>query len=353
MNVLFFGTYNPEYSRNRVIRKALESQGVSVIECRVPAGSWFAWLRLMLKHWSVRRSYDVMLVGFPGQEIMFLACLIARAPIIFDAFTSHYGGYILDRQKAGPHSLHARWYHFLDRWSCRIADLVLLDTDAHIGFFVREFGLAREKFRRLFVGTDTDVFKPLALTQDEEFVVHFHGHYIPLQGVRYIVEAAKLLEDERIVFNLIGKGQMYEETVRLSEKLGVTNLRFIDPVPYPILRDYMARADLCLGIFGNTLKTHLVIPNKVYEALALRRPVLTARTAAIGELLAEDRDVMLCMPGDPEDIAEKIRILMRDRALCERLAKHGHETFLLKASPSVLGVELVSYARELLQRKKQ
>lgn len=352
MKVLYFGTYNPEYSRNRVIRKALEGQGVSVMECHVKPGSRLSWLRLSVKHWKLRNSYDLMLVGFPGQETMFLAKMLARTPIIFDVFTSHYGGYVLDRQKAGPNSLRARWYRFLDRWSCKLADLVLLDTDAHIEFFAREFGVAKEKFRRLFVGTDTDVFKPADLPDGENFTVHFHGNYIPLQGVGYIVEAAKLLEGERIVFNLIGKGQTYDETVRLSEKLGLSNVRFIDPVSYPTLRDFMARSDLCLGIFGNTLKTHLVIPNKVYEALALKRPVLTARTAAIEELLVEERDVMLCVPADPQDIAEKIRILMRDRPLRQRLAQHGHDAFLLKASPSVLGVKLISYARELLQRKE-
>lgn len=352
IKILYFGTYDPEYSRNRVINKAFKGQGVSMVECRVSADSWGKWLRLIVKHWRLRNSYDLMLVGFPGQEIMFLARALSRKPIIFDAFTSHYEGYVLDRRKVKPDSLLAHWYRLLDKLSCSLADLVLLDTNAHIGFFVREFGLAKNKFRRLFVGTDTDVFKPVELPEKHGFTVHFHGRYIPLQGVQYIVKAAKLLENERITFNLIGKGQVYEEVFRLANELRVTNVNFINPVPYSALREYMAKSDLCLGIFGDTSKAQLVIPNKIYEALAMARPVLTAKTPAIEELLIGGEDAMLCLPNNPDDIAEKIRILMQDRPLRERLAKHGHDTFALKASESVLGIQLLEYARELLQQKK-
>lgn len=351
MRVLFFGRYNPEYSRNRVVLKGLCQNGVEVIVCTVKPG--FGWpLRLFAKYLLLRRSYDIMLVGFPGQEAMFLARFLTSKPIIFDAFTSHYGGYILDRKYFSETSWRAKYYRFLDTWSCKLADLVLLDTRAHINFFIREFGLPPEKFRCIFVGTDTDVFKPSPLPENKEFTVHFHGNYIPLQGVEYIIEAAHILKDEHVRFNLIGKGQTYDKAVRLAERLGIVSVRFIDPVPYPMLRDYIAQADLCLGIFGDSPKTDIVIPNKVYEALAVRRPVLTARTSAVTELLLEDDEVELCIPAHPENLAEKIRKLMNDGSLRKRLAQRGYDAFLLKASEGVLGIQLLNYARELLQRKK-
>ena len=76
---------------------------------------------------------------------MFLAKLLTQTPIIFDAFTSHYGGYILDRQYYSKTSWRAKYYRFIDTWSCKLANLVLLDTQAHIDFFVKEFKLDRKK----------------------------------------------------------------------------------------------------------------------------------------------------------------------------------------------------------------
>ena len=181
IRVLYFGFYNPSYPRNRVLMKGLRSQGFDVVECR---GS--SWWELWRKHRALQHAYDVMIVGFPGQKVMFLARWLTRKPIIFDAFTSHFGGYILDRQIALPRSLRAQWYRFLDRWSCRLADRVLLDTLAHIDFFVDEFKLARKKFVRVFVGTDTDIFYPHQKNEHKNFIVHFHGSGIPLQGIDII-----------------------------------------------------------------------------------------------------------------------------------------------------------------------
>lgn len=319
-----------------------------MIECRVPQEGFARWLRLLLKHWQLRNSYDLMFVGFPGQEIMFLAKAISRRPIIFDVFTSHYEGYVLDRRKTGPRSLRAKWYRFLDRWSCKMADLVLLDTQAHIRFFVKNFGLREDKFRRLFVGTDTDIFRLAPTPSNEVFTVHFHGNFIPLQGAEYIIKAAELLKDENIVFNLVGRGQTHEASVRLSESLGLKNIRFINPVPYETLSKLISKSDVCLGIFGDTIKTNQVIPNKVYEALACGRPVITSKTDAIQELLTDGQDVMLCRRADPEDIASKIRLLAGDESLRTGIGTRGRGTLIRRAGVDVLGMELIGYARELL-----
>src|SRR3989344_1592646 len=152
MKVLYFGIYNPNYSRNRVLIGGLRKNGVEVSECNVRYHSFFSYLKLFWKYLFLKKAFDAMIVGFPGQESMLLARLLTRKPIIFDAFTSHYGGYVLDRGKYGKKSLRAKWYKWLDRKSVKLANMALLDTNAHIDFFVNELGLPRDKFRRIFVG---------------------------------------------------------------------------------------------------------------------------------------------------------------------------------------------------------
>lgn len=351
MRVLFFGSYDPSYSRNRVLLKGLRSNGVEVQECRVKAG--FGWsFRLLARYLGERPKYDVMVVGFPGQKVMFLARLLSGKPIIFDAFTSHYGGYILDRKKSSPTSLRAKWYMFLDRASCRLADVVLLDTNAHIDFFISEFKLERKKFHRIFVGADSSVFQPRMEQTSSEFRVHFHGHFIPLQGTEYIIRAAKILESENISFQIIGRGQEYKRVRLLGESLGAKNIRWIDSVPYEKLPEYIAQADVCLGIFGDTPKTPLVIPNKIYEALAMGKPVITADTPAARELLSDKINVLLCRKADPGDMADKIKILKEDRNLRESIGRNARELFQNNLRESILGKELISIIHERVTLSK-
>src|SRR3989338_4689893 len=316
MTVLYFGNYNSSYSRNRVLIKGLRQNGVKLIECNVRKSGFRALIPLFFKYLRLNPSYDLMIVGFPGQEVMFLARFITKKPIIFDAFTSHYGGYILDRKYFPTKSLRAKYYRFLDKWSCKLADLVLLDTNAHIDFFVKEFGLPKEKFRRIFVGTDSDIFYPRrAEKSDDKFLVHFHGHYIPLQGVKYIIEAAKILEKENIAFNLIGRGQTFGEDRKFAERLGVKSINFMDPVPYDKLPDYISRTDVCLGIFGDSPKTELVIPNKVFEAMAMAKPVITADTPAVRELFTDKKNIFLCRRPDSRNLSDSILQLKQNDEL--------------------------------------
>lgn len=349
MTVLYFGIYNPGYARNWVLINGLRKNGLEVLECRESSSGFLKFLKLFLKYWKFARKYDVMIVGFPGQEVMFLARFLTfrlgsrRAkPIIFDAFTSHYGGYILDRKKFPKHGWRAKYYKFLDKWSCRLADVVLLDTEAHINFFLKEFGLDKGKFRRLFVGTNSELFYPRDVLEEKHgnFLIHFHGYYIPLQGVKHIIKAAKLLEGRDIQFNLIGRGQTHSDDLKLARELGVKNINFIGPVPYHVLPEYINKADICLGIFGDTDKAELVIPNKVFEALACKKPVITSDTIAIRELLKDGENVILCKRADSEDLAVKILTLRDDMQLKNKIAENGYQLFKDKLTGKQIGLEL-------------
>ena len=126
--------------------------------------------------------------------------------------------------------------------------------------------------------------------------------------MEYIIKAAKILEKyPKIRFNLIGNGQDKKECLRLAKKLSIKNINFIDCVPYSDLANYINKSDICLGIFGNTQKTKMVIPNKVIEALACDKPIITGDTSAIHEI--SDNNIILCNIADSEDLANKIKFV--------------------------------------------
>lgn len=345
MKILFFGRYDPDYARNRVLMKGLRMHGVDIIECHVdPRGKLWPF-RLLWKYIRMRPKFDVMFVAFSGQEVMFLARLLTRKPIVFDAFTSRYEEYVLDRKKIAPGSWKARWYRWIDATACRCADVILTDTEAHASFFVNAYHLDSAKFHPIFVGTDTDVFHPISNELSvTPFVVHFHGNYIPLQGVRFILEAARLLQHEQVMFNLIGRGQTYAADRAYAQD--VPNVRFLDRVPYAELASHIARAHVCLGVFGDTPKTLNVIPNKVYETLAMAKPLITADTPAMRELLNEDSAVLV-PPANASALADAILRLKNDADLRTRISAAGQAVFLSHATPALIGKAVFEILRTL------
>jgi len=352
--VCYFGAYVPDYSRNRVIIKGLRKNGVEVVECQdrsLPLP--LRYLRLVKKHAVL--DYEVMIIGVTyGQPIIPLAKLISRKPRVLDLFLGHYETEVIDRGLVNRGSLKAKAYYYLDKYAPRLADLVLCDSNAHINYFCKEFGLKREKFRRVFVGADDEIMYPRRSERnDDDFLVVFYGGSIPLQGAPYIVKAAKLLERQKdIKFELVGAGLMFREVKELSKKLKTNNVAFRGWVGYEKLPEHLAKADVCLGIFGNTEKAMRVIPNKVYDALAMEKPLITMNSPAAREILNDGENCVLVPLANPKALAEAILMLKEDKNLRDKIAEEGYRLFKEKLNPKAIGKELKAILTELIEKSK-
>ncbi len=377
MKVCYFGTYSASdsYPRNMNIIKGLRSAKAEVKECHVDL--WrdtadkiggmertrgaaakilrilWAQFQLVSKFLNIR-GYDVIVVGSVGQFDIFTAKLLnlfRRKPLVFQVFISLYDTAVCDRKLVAERSLYARMLHWLDRMSCRLADVVVLDTEEHADYFHREFQVPRNKLHRVLVGADEETFQPRDKPAGDTFTVLFFGTFIPLHGTEYIIRAAKILEgDKSIRFVIVGRGQEEERIWKLSEEVDVKNVGFVKRlIDKDELVERIGDADVCLGIFGDTEKAMNVIPSKVYACLAMRKPVITADTRAAAELLKDGESALLCPPADAEALAEKIAILRKDKTLRESIAKKGYEIYLDRASTKAIGRSFRKYLETILR----
>jgi glycosyltransferase involved in cell wall biosynthesis len=226
----------------------------------------------------------------------------------------------------------------VDNGAFRSADLVVADTEAHAAFFRQAFGLPEERVAVALVGADEPLFRP-GWHPPEQFHVLFVGKLIPLHGLETILAAAALVPE--IPFRVVGDGQL---AGLLDGR--PANVDHVPWIPYEELPDAYRGAGCALGIFGTGDKAARVIPNKVFQALACARPVITADTPAARELLSDGTDALLVPAGDAEALAVAVRRLAADDALAERVARAARETFEAHASEDVLGARW----RSLLER---
>jgi glycosyltransferase involved in cell wall biosynthesis len=319
MRVCYFGIFDPEYNRNKVIIEGLKENGVDVIFCWSEKKGISKYFELYRKHNKIKNDYDVMIVGFPGWSMMIWARIITRKKkIIFDCFTSVYDSVVFDRKTVKKGSFKAGYYWLLDWLACTLADLILLDTNEHIKYFVKTFGIKKEKFLRIWVGS---TMKPGERSENDSVIVTFYGSDIPLQGVEYVIEATKLIKDNDIQFRIIGS--------KIKNRFGdykQENVKFYDNVSYEKLNQLYIESDIVLGVFGNTDKAKRVIPNKVYDGLAVGRAIITADTMAARELLG-DENVLFVRVGDSRGLAEKILRLVRDEGLRSELGRNNWKLY--------------------------
>ena len=205
----------------------------------------------------------------------------------------------------------------------------MADTEAHAAFFRRTFRLADDRVDVALVGAEEALFRP-GWQPPEEFRVLFVGKLIPLHGLDTILAAAALVPE--IPFRVVGDGQL---APLLASR--PPNVEHVEWIAYPELPAAYQRAGCALGIFDTGPKAARVIPNKVFQALACARPVVTADTPGARELLTDGADALLVPPGDAEALADAIGRIAADDGLAARLARAGRETYEARASEPVLG----------------
>jgi glycosyltransferase involved in cell wall biosynthesis len=275
---------------------------------------------------------------------------LTHKPLVFDPLVSLYDTLVQDRELIHAGSIRARWYWLLDRVTCALADKVLLDTKLHVDYFSRTFSLPSEKFCVVPVGADDSVFFSRSASRVQgtgPVEVAYAGSFIPLHGVPHILEAAKLLENENFHFTLIGNGQTYAESYQMAVSLDLRNVDFVGRLPREIYAGYLARTDIVLGIFGKSEKTQRIIPCKVYDAIAMGKPVVTGNTPAIRAIFTDKENILLCEPDDSQSLADALRLLGNDAELRYRIACEAEVLSRQRFSSKMVGEILLACFRDL------
>ena len=371
LKVSFFGSLRPGYGRNVILVKGLKKCGVTIsaygpeapvftADDLIPAGrklpvrQFFRLSARSLGNLAAQRAmedYDLLLVSFLGHQDLPLLSISAKLrgkSLVFDPFLSIYDTIVGDRNLIASGSLTAKLTRFGESLALKLPDIVIADTNEQARFYDKELGVDSSKLRTVYVGADEDYFFPREMkATGDTFRVLFYGKYAPLHGVNRIVEAAHILRREAISFQLIGKGQTYGQTRELASKFDLTNIKFVDWVEYGELPAEIAGSDVCLGIFGDTEKAKRVIPTKVFQCLAMKKPVVTSNTPAAREALTDHVDALLCDANSPERLADAILELKSDEGLRNRIAANGFRTFTDRFSTECVGTELLRIFQSL------
>ncbi len=334
--VLYFGSYDPVYSRNRIIKKGLEANGIKVLEDIASGLVLVRYFKLLMFFLKVQNQVRTIIIGFPGHYDIFLAFLLGKLfikRVYYDIFASTYETYVLDRKVTAERSFRAKFYYILDWLGLKLADYIIIDTQAHGEFYKKLYGLNLKKAILIYVGSDPDYFHPRKIEETTD--VLFYGSYQPLQGTDIIIKAAAKLP--RIKFKMIGEGQTRKAAENLSKDLQLKNVEFVNWIPINNLAEEISRTKICLGIFGKYQKAEVVIPNKVFDAFASKKVVITSNNRAFQEINNySKKNIILIKPNNPLALASKIDMLLNDNKMRKNIATNGYLLYKSLFTPKLV-----------------
>ena len=322
MKILVTGNYDPEYNRTQILLKGLrEKENVTLTE--YPISTFKNFDKAEFKKLAEKADF-IYLPPFTHESVKRLKKLTNK-PIVFDPLISKYLTKVFDYKQVSKYSPRAYKNYLKDKIPLSKSDLIIADTNEHKNYFAKTFKIDPAKIKVLPIGADVTQFKPVNRAANTIFNVGFYGGFIPLQGTKHIIETAQILQTETdIQFNLIGTGFEWEKMKTLAKELKLTNVNFIGWVAYEELSAKINEFDICLGIFGETPKADLVIPNKIYHYAALKKCIITKDTPAIKELFTNQENIVLTT-NNAKAIAEQILTLKSNAAFTNKIASAGHQ----------------------------
>lgn len=149
------------------------------------------------------------------------------------------------------------------------------------------------------------------------FVIAYVGTMGMAHGLDFILRSAAKIEDPRLHFLLIGDGSE-AETLR-AQAAGLANVTMHPPVPKAEVPHFIATADAALVPLKRQDTFRSVIPSKIFEAAAMRRPILLGVEGQAAAIVEEHGAGLAFVPEDEASFLAAIARLSSDAALYEKL----------------------------------
>ena len=170
---------------------------------------------------------------------------------------------------------------------------------------------------------DADLAKELNL--EGCFVIGYIGTHGMAHSLERVLDAAELLRDTPAVrFLFVGSGAAREGLVTESSRRQLDNVVFVPAQPKEKIAAYWSLCDLALVHLKDAPLFSTVIPSKIFEAMAMGRPILLAAPdGEAADIMRATGAGVVLPPEDPRGLAEAVKSLSESPATVAQLAQRA------------------------------
>lgn len=160
---------------------------------------------------------------------------------------------------------------------------------------------------------------------EDKFIIIYVGAHGVANHLEQILDTAKLLEDTRAHFLLIGQGMEKPRLKQLAEDMNCQNVSFLDPVPKKEVFKYILASDMGTSVLKNVETFKTIYSNKTFDYMSCKKPILMAIDGVSRELLENADAGIFVKPENPSDFAKKIRMYLEKPDLVKTQGENGYQ----------------------------
>jgi len=162
------------------------------------------------------------------------------------------------------------------------------------------------------VKSQSSIRKDLKLSEDS-FIVMYAGNIGFAQSFDTVLEAAKLLKNEKSIhFVVLGEGSLKEWAIDQMNKHELLNITFLGRKPAEDMPNYFAQANAMLVSLKKRENYSLTLPGRIQSYMACGKPILACAGNEVSRIIDGSGAGLSC---EPEDSKGLVSIIQQMRQL--------------------------------------
>jgi glycosyltransferase involved in cell wall biosynthesis len=340
--LVFFSFVGSHYSRSSTILNFKSDKYVKSFRLLPTGVSRFT--KALVKSRQEIRKAEALVVMSPCHVVTPFLKVISRKKVILDAGWSLTDGQ-LSRSRAVKDFLKIIRTYIIDIVAFHCADLIVVESQNQAIRTSRLFGVSKNKIQVNFTGIDEQLFKANLETSEKivlldkklfsmnaDLAVLFRGKINNESGIEFILEAAKILENQVAFILVCGKNDRVKNLPQ--------NTLLLSNVTNDEMKAIYERSDIALGQLSTNPRLSYTIPHKAFEAGFFAMPYVTTDSVGIRELYSSNSAVLLT-DNSGSNLASEI-LKLKDSKLRSEFSKNINTAYKAKASQEVLNARFDS-----------
>ncbi|WP_339014017.1 glycosyltransferase family 4 protein [Fusobacterium animalis] len=247
-------------------------------------------------------------------------------------------------------------FAYIEKVLYKNADKIITLT-ANKDYYI-SVGVDEKKVEIVSNGVDLEKYDSLLKEEspvkllENKFNVLYTGAHGTANCLDNILEVAKLIKNDDIVFNFIGEGEKKEELIKKSEEYNLKNVRFYPPINKNLIPNTLKNGDVMIVVAKNTpLYKYGISFNKIFEYFASSKPIIFSGNVA-NDMVKEANAGISVEAENIEKIKEAVLSLYSvSKSEREVLGKNGRKYVEENYDTKVLSKKIEKIILNLLEDK--
>ncbi len=254
-------------------------------------------------------------------------------------------------------SLSIRVLENLELWMYRAAQHIVTVGDGYRDKLL-ERGVENERISVIPNGVCLEQFQEMEPSKallkewnsENKFVCSYIGTVGMAHGLDVVVKAAATLQsqnDNTVCFWIVGDGAQRAKLEEEATQQQLTNIRFTGMIAKDQIANVIASSDACLVHLKGTDLFGTVIPSKIFEIMALNKPIIAGVRGQTEEIVLAGNAGVSMTPDDPESLLAAIETIKTQ----PEEYQHGREYVAQHFNRDTLANEMLTVLQAVSEKR--